>query len=45
MIATALLARTHSGYAIAVFIAICAVISLGATAMLRDYTNRDLDHS
>lgn len=44
LIATALIAHTHSGYAIAGFIAVCAVISLGATALLRDYTNRDLDH-
>jgi MFS family permease len=45
LIATALIAQTHSGYAISGFIAVCAVISLGATALLRDYTNRDLDPS
>ncbi|MDP4024566.1 MFS transporter [Methylobacterium sp. NEAU 140] len=43
LIATALLAQTHSGYAIAAFIAICAVISLIATALLADHTNRDID--
>ncbi|MCJ2070455.1 MHS family MFS transporter [Methylobacterium sp. J-030] len=43
LIATALLARTHSGYAIAGFIAACAVISLIATALLKDDTNRALD--
>jgi hypothetical protein len=40
-IATRLLARYHSGTPIAVFILICAEISLVSTAMLRDYTNRD----
>jgi metabolite-proton symporter len=42
MIAAALLAQYHSGYAIAVYIAACAIISLLATAMLQDYTNRDI---
>jgi MFS family permease len=41
LIATWLLARYHSGAPIAVFILICAVISLVSTAMPRDYTNRD----
>jgi hypothetical protein len=36
-----LLARYHSGTPIAVFILICAAISLVSTAMLRDYPNRD----
>jgi uncharacterized membrane protein YjdF len=39
--ATWLLSRYQSGTAIAVFILICAVITLAATALLKDYTNRD----
>ena len=42
IIATALLAWTGSGYAIAVYIALCAVISIIATVMMPDYTNRDI---
>jgi metabolite-proton symporter len=42
LIATALLAAYHSGYVIAIYIAICAVISLIATAMMPDYTGRDI---
>jgi MFS family permease len=42
LIATWLFGRYHSGYAVAVFIAICAVISLVSTAMLRDYTGRSI---
>jgi MFS family permease len=42
IIATALLAWTGSGYAIAAYIALCAVISIIATMMLPDYTNRDI---
>jgi MFS family permease len=41
-IATALFAAYHSGYAIACYIMICGMISVAATAMLRDQTNRDL---
>jgi MFS family permease len=41
LIATWLLGRYHSGTAIAVFILVCAIISLVSTSMLRDYTNRD----
>ena len=48
LIATWLFGRTHSGYAVAGFIAVCAAISLAATAALRDYTNksisREYDH-
>jgi hypothetical protein len=36
------LAAYHSGYVIAIYIAICAVISLVATAMMPDYTGRDI---
>ena len=42
LIATALLAATGSGYAIAVYIALCAVVSVIATVMLPDHTNRDI---
>jgi len=42
LIATALFAAYHSGYAIAVYIAVCAVISLIATAMMPDYTGKDI---
>ncbi len=42
LIAAALFARYHSGYAIAGFILGCAIVSLIATAMLNDYTNKDI---
>jgi metabolite-proton symporter len=42
LIATALFARYHSGYVISVYIAICAVISLIAAAMMPDYTGQDI---
>jgi MFS family permease len=42
LIATALFARFHSGYAIAWYILFCAVVSLAAAAALPDYTNRDI---
>ena len=42
LIATWLFARTHSGYAIAFYILACAVISLVAAALLKDYTNKDI---
>jgi MFS family permease len=42
LIATALFATYHTGYAIAIFIAACAVISLVATAFMPDYTGRDI---
>jgi MFS family permease len=42
LIATALFARFHSGYAISVYIAVCAVISLVAAALMPDYTGRDI---
>jgi MFS family permease len=44
LIATALFARYRSGAAIAGYIAICAVISIISTAMLKDYTNQDISH-
>src|SRR5205823_7962257 len=42
LIATALFAAYRSGYAIALYILACAVISFIATALLPDYTNRDV---
>src|SRR4051812_40080193 len=45
LIATWLFGQTHSGYAIAGFIFVCAVITLIATAMMHDYTGKDLDHA
>jgi metabolite-proton symporter len=42
LVATALFAAYHSGYAIAFYILACAVISFIATALLPDYTNRDI---
>ena len=42
LVATALFARYGSGYAIAAYIAACAVISLVAAALLKDYTNKDI---
>jgi MFS family permease len=42
LIATALFAAFHSGYAIAIYIAACAVVSLAATAFMPDYTGKDI---
>ncbi len=42
IIATALFATYHSGYAIAVFIAGCAVISAIAASFMPDYTGKDI---
>jgi MFS family permease len=42
LIATALFASYKSGYAIAIYIAICAVISLISAAMMPDYTGKDI---
>ena len=42
IIATALFATYHSGYAIAIFIAACAVISAIAAAFMPDYTGKDI---
>jgi MFS family permease len=43
LIATALLAATGSGYVIAVYIALCAVVSIVATLMMPDYTDTDIN--
>jgi MFS family permease len=42
LIATALLAAFGTGYAIAAYIAVCAVVSVIATVMMPDHTNRDI---
>jgi len=42
VIATALLAAFGSGYVIALYILFCAIVSIVATALLPDYTNRDI---
>jgi MFS family permease len=42
LIATAILAWTGSGYAIAGYIAACAVVSIIATALMPDHTNKDI---
>jgi len=43
LIATALFAEYKSGYAIAIYILICAVITLIAAAMMKDYTGKDIE--
>src|SRR5262245_12561498 len=35
-------ATFHSGYAIAIYIAACAVVSLVSTALMPDYTGQDI---
>src|SRR5579872_338312 len=42
LIATALFASYHSGYAIAIYIAGCAVVSLVSAALMPDYTGNDI---
>jgi MFS family permease len=42
LIATALFAEFRSGYAIALYVLLCAVISFAAAVLLPDYTNRDI---
>jgi metabolite-proton symporter len=42
LIATALFATYHTGYAIAIYIAACAVISLVSAALMPDYTGQDI---
>jgi hypothetical protein len=41
-IATALFATFHSSLPIALYILCCAVIGIGATALLTDYTNKEI---
>jgi len=42
LIATWLFATYHTGYAISIYIALCAVISFIATALMPDYTGKDI---
>jgi metabolite-proton symporter len=42
LIATALFATYHSGYAISIYIAACAVVSLVAASLMPDYTGKDI---
>ena len=42
LIATALFAAYHSGYAIAIYIAACSVVSLISAAYMPDYTGKDI---
>jgi metabolite-proton symporter len=42
LIATALFAAYQTGYAIAIYIAACAVVSLVAAAFMPDYTGKDI---
>ena len=42
LIATYLFATYHTGYAIAVYIAACAIISLVAATAMKDYTGREI---
>ncbi len=42
LIATALFAAYHSGYAISIYIAACAVVSLVSAALMPDYTGEDI---
>jgi hypothetical protein len=42
LIATALFAAYHTGYAISIYIAACAVISLITTALMPDYTGQNI---
>ena len=42
LIATALLASTGSGYSVAIYILVCAIVSICATMFLPDYTNQEI---
>ena len=42
LIATALLVAFGSGYVIALYILLCAIVSIVATVLLPDYSNRDI---
>jgi metabolite-proton symporter len=42
LIATALFAAYHTGYAIAIYIAACTVISVISAALMPDYTGKDI---
>jgi hypothetical protein len=42
IIATALLATYHTGYAVAFYIAVCAVIGISSAALMPDHTGKDI---
>jgi hypothetical protein len=42
LIATWLVVRYHSGYAVALYIAACAIISFVTVMLLPDYTDKDI---
>jgi hypothetical protein len=42
IIATALFAAYHSGYAVALYIAACAVVSFISTLLMPDYTGKSI---
>ena len=42
LIATALFAAYHTGYAISIYIAACTVVSLISAAFMPDYTGKDI---
>jgi MFS family permease len=42
LIATWLYGRYHSGLAIAAYILVCSILSIAATAMMHDYTGKDI---
>ena len=42
LIATWLFASYHTGYAISIYIALCAVVSFIDTALMPDYTGKDI---
>jgi metabolite-proton symporter len=42
IIATALFAAYHTGYAVAIYIALCAVVSVVSVAFMPDYTGKDI---
>ena len=42
LIATALFAAYHTGYAIAIYLVICSAITMIATALMPDYTGKDV---
>ncbi len=43
LIATWLFGKFNSGYAIAGYILVCAIITLVATSMMTDYTGKDIE--
>ena len=45
LIATWLFGQYHSGYAIAGHILACSIVTLIATAMMRDYTGQDIERA